>query len=436
MKAGVFLLILELCVKMCSSDEEVGVSRQQEQQSLLPIYWPSNSTDKQYWHQNVSDPRVEVSTPAFSMQNFTERNTNFGFDLYRKISLTHDNNIFISPLSLSFTLAVFAQASGGETHDQIVNSLNLHLLDDQGNRLPAFFHQLQSNITKNEEFSLLHNTVSFVQKGLRIKDAFRNLSKKYFDMEFLTVDFHNSTLAKNAINQHIQRKTKGKIPSLFDTLDQQAKIILVDYIDFGGKWLHPFSTKFTELESFYVDNYHTVQVPMMFKTARVAYTLDKNLHCVVLKIPYRGRAHMLVVMPQEGDLHALEDFLSARLVESWLRNMRTRKIDIYFPKFKLDQKYYMHQLLQDLGIKDLFSNKANLSLLTDQTRIKVSQVLQRACIKVDEEGTEAAAGTGSEITPYSMPPVIRVNRPFIFMIYEETTNALLFVGRVANPMDL
>ncbi|XP_060118312.1 uncharacterized protein LOC132589564 [Heteronotia binoei] len=436
MKAGIFLVIMELCAKMCSSSAEAEVAREHEQQSILPVSRPFNNTDKQYRDQNVADPAVEDSTPVFSIHNFTERNTNFGFDLYRKISLDHDNNIFISPLSLSFVLAVFAQASRGETHDQIVNSLNLHLLDDQGNRLPAFFNQLRGNITKNKEFTLLHGTISFVQKGIRIKEVFHNLSKEYFDMELMTVDFHNSTLAKNAINQHIKLKTKGKIPTLFDTLDQQAKIILVDYIHFGGKWLYPFSAQFTELESFYVDNYNTVQVPMMFKTTRVAYTFDKNLHSVVLKIPYRGSAHMLIAMPQEGDVHALEDFLSSGLVKSWLRNMITRKTDIYFPKFKLDQKYYMHQLLKDLGIKDLFSNQADLSLLTDQTHIKVSQVLQRACIEVDEAGTEAAAGTGSEITPYSMPPVIRVNRPFIFMIYEETTNALLFVGRVTNPTEL
>lgn len=237
MKAGIFLVILEVCAKMRSSSAEAGVSREQEQQSFLTMDWPFNNTDKQYQHQNVSDPMDDDSITAFSMQNFTERNTNFGFDIYRKISLTHDKNIFISPLSLSFTLAVFAQASRGETHDQIVNSLNLHLLDDQGNRLPTFFHHLRGNITKNEEFSLLHDTVSFVQKGIRIKDVFRNMSKKYFDMELLAVDFHNSTLAKNTINQHIKLKTKGKIPTLFDTLDQQAKIILVDYIHFGGNIL-------------------------------------------------------------------------------------------------------------------------------------------------------------------------------------------------------
>ncbi|XP_048342163.1 protein Z-dependent protease inhibitor [Sphaerodactylus townsendi] len=435
MKTGIFLVILELCAKMCISNAEDGISREQEQQSFLPNYWPFNNTDKQHRHQNVSDPAAEESAPSFSMHNFTERNTNFGFDLYRKISLTHDNNILISPLSLSFTLAVFAQASTGETHNQIVKSLNLQLLDGQGNQLPAFFHQLRGNITQNKEFVLLHNTISFIWKDFRIKDSLRNLLKQYFDMEFLAVDFHNSTSAKSIINQHIKLKTSGKIPTLFDSLDEQAQIILVDYIHFRGKWLYPFSTKFTELETFYVDNYNTVQVPMMFKTTRIAYTFDKNLRCVVLKIPYKGSAYMLIAMPQEGDFLSLEDHLTAGLVESWLRSMRTRKIDMYFPKFKLDQKYYMHQLLQDLGIKDLFSNKADLSLLTDQIHTKVSQVLQKAYIEVDEAGTEAAAGTGSEITPYSMPPVIRVNRPFVFMIYEDTTNALLFVGRVANPME-
>ncbi|XP_062974070.1 protein Z-dependent protease inhibitor [Elgaria multicarinata webbii] len=429
MKAGFFLVLFQLCAKMCLSNGTAGV--------LSENLWPLNDTDEQYPHNTMLDPPEENFTPAFSMHNFTEKINNFGFNLYRKIALKHDNNVFFSPLSLSFTLAAFLLASSGETHNQIVQSLNLHLLNGRANQLPALFQQMRVNITKNEEFTLLQNSFSFIQKDFQIKDIFLNLSKQYFDMDFLTVDFSNSTFAKNLVNEHIKQKTRGKIPTLFDAFDQNAKIILVNYILFRGRWLHPFSTKFTEVETFYIDNYKTIQVPTMFKTEEIAFTIDKNLQCIVLKLPYKGSAHILVVMPEKGaDYMSIEDHLTSELVESWLKIMVTRKTDIYFPKFKLDQTYHMNHLLQDLGIKDLFSYKADLSHLTDQRYAKISQILQRAVIEVDERGTEAAAVSGSEIMAYALPRVIRVNRPFLFMIYEETLKVLLFAGRVINPMEL
>uniref|UniRef100_A0A8D0C5S2 Serpin family A member 10 n=1 Tax=Salvator merianae TaxID=96440 RepID=A0A8D0C5S2_SALMN len=423
MKAGFLLVLFELSVGFCSLTGTEERSEVETQQVLLSSPMP--------------DLFEGASTIRFSLHNFTRKNTDFGFNLYRKIALKHDNNVFFSPLSLSFALAAFLQASKGETYSQIVRSLNLHLLDDHDNQFPFLFQQLRDNITKNEELVLLQDSFSFIQKDFQIKNYFHNWSKQYFDMEILPVDFQNSTLAKNIINQHIKQKTKGKIPVLFDEVDKFATIIMVNYILFKGKWLQPFPNKGTELETFYIDNYKTVQVPMMFKTDRVASTYDTNLRCIVLKLPYQGNAYMLVVIPfRDSDYMSLEDHLTNELVEFWLKTMKTRKMDIFFPKFKLDQKYYMDQLLQDLGIKDLFSSKADLSHLTDQKNVKVSQMLQRAVIEVDERGTEAAAASGSEIIAYSMPPIIRVNRPFLFMIFDGSVNALLFMGRVTNPTEL
>ncbi|CAM4690041.1 protein Z-dependent protease inhibitor [Lepidochelys kempii] len=427
MKAGICLLLLcEMCTELSTSLGKNGNQKKDKEESLLQ-------------NLETAEPFEEQVPLEFTLYNLTEKNMNFGFNLYRKIALKHDNNVFFSPLSMSFVMAVFMLAAKGETYKQIVQGTNLHLLQGKQNfhQLPTLFKQLKDNITENEELVLQRGSLSFVQKNFRLKEPFLNLSKQYFDMEFLNVDFHNSTHAKNIINQNINKKTKGKIPKLFEEFDQHAKLVLVDYILFKGKWLHPFNTRFTELETFYIDKYRNVQVPMMFKSDMVASTLDKNLQCIVLKLPYRGSAHMLIAMPEkEGDYASLEDHITAELVESWLRNMKTRKMDIFFPKFKLDQKYQMHELLPILGIQNLFTKRADLSQLTDQRFVKVSKIIQRAVIEVDEKGTEAAAVSGSEITAYSMPPTIKVNQPFLFMIYEETFKTLLFMGRVVNPTEL
>lgn len=234
MKAGFFLALFELCAKMCLSSVTAGISVVETPQRFLPNLWPFNKTAQQKLHTNVPEPSGEEFMPAFSMCNFTEKNADFGFNLYRKIALKDDNNVFLSPLSLSFSLAAFMLASKGETHNQIVQSLNLPLSRTKENLLPELFQRLRGNITRNEEFLLLQNSFSFIQKDFQIKEIFSNLSKQYFGMDFLSVDFRNSTLTKNIINQHIKGKTRGKISKLFDTFDPHAKIIQVNYVLFKG----------------------------------------------------------------------------------------------------------------------------------------------------------------------------------------------------------
>ncbi|NXH83784.1 ZPI inhibitor, partial [Edolisoma coerulescens] len=409
MKTGIYILLLsEICFDFIKADIKPKFPKEEKESNFLERNNVSISKEW-YHHKNISKPFEDQGLEDFTLHNFTEKNANFGFNLYRKIAMTHDNNVIISPLSVSALMGVYMLAAKGETYRQIVKGLNFHAVKDRVDHqhLPALFKQLIGNITMNEEFLLVQ------------------------------VDFENSTQAKLSINQNIKKRTKGKIPGLFEEMDRHNKLVLVDYIVFKGKWVYPFNSKFTEMETFHINKYRSVQVPMMFKSDKINSTFDENLRCTVIKIPYKGNAHMLIVIPEkEGDYISIEDHLTTELVESWLGNMKTRKVDISFPKFKLEQKYKMKKLLQGLGIKKLFTRSADLSRLTDHEYAVVSQVVQKAVIEVDEEGTEAAAASGSEITAFTVPPVIKVDRPFLFMIFEETFKTLLFIGRVVDPTEM
>ncbi|NXL79771.1 ZPI inhibitor, partial [Leptocoma aspasia] len=411
MKTGIYILLFsEICFEFIQADIKPKFPKEDKESNFLER---NNVTISKEWyhHKNISKPFEDQdfedqALEDFTLQNFTEKTANFGFNLYRKIAMTHDNNVIISPLSVSALMSVCMMAAKGETYRQIVKGLNLHAVKDRVDHqhLPALFKQLIGNITMNEEFLLVQ------------------------------VDFENLTQAKLFINQNINKMTKGKIPGLFEELDHHSKLVLVDYTVFKGKWAYPFNSKFTEIETFHINKYRSVQVPMMFKSDKINSTFDENLRCTVIKIPYKGNAHMLIVIPEkEGDYISIEDHLTTELVESWLGSMKTRKVDISFPKFKLEQKYKMKKLLQGIGIKKLFTRSADLSHLTDHEYVAVSQVVQKAVIEVDEEGTEAAAASGSEITAFTVPPVIKVDRPFLFMIFEETFKTLLFIGRVVDP---
>ncbi|XP_012922239.1 protein Z-dependent protease inhibitor isoform X1 [Heterocephalus glaber] len=370
------------------------------------------------------------------VQQLSNATSNLGFSLLRKISMQHDGNVVFSPLGVALAMAGLMLGANGQTRAQVEHGLQLQALSEpQPLLLPALFKQLRETFSGSLELGLDQGSFAFIHKDFDVKETFLNLSKRYFDTEFVPTNFRNASEARGLMNYYINKETQGKIPKLFDEIIPETKLILVDYILFKGKWLTPFDPILTEADTFHLDKYRAVKVPMMYRQGKFASTFDRNFHCHVLQLPFRGNATMLVVLMEKmGDHLDLEDYLTTDLVETWLRNMKTRKMEVFFPKFKLDQKYEMHELLKQLGIRRIFSPLADLSGLSATPRnLQVSKVLQQSVIEVDEKGTEAVAGTLSEIIAYSMPPIIRVDRPFHFMIYEETSGMLLFLGRVVDP---
>ncbi|KAB0352921.1 hypothetical protein FD754_017778 [Muntiacus muntjak] len=367
-------------------------------------------------------------------QKLSGEASNLGFSLLRKISLKHDGNVVFSPLGLAWAMAALTLGARGHSRAQLEEPLLQTLNQTRPPRLPALFKRLRDSLSHNPELGLAQGSFAFIHKDFDIRETFLNLSKTYFDTECVTVNFRNTSQAKRLMNHYMNQQTQGKLPKLFDEINPDTELILVDYILFKGKWLIPFDPALTEMDTFYLDKYKTVKVPMMYRSGKFASTFDTNFRCHVLKLPYRGNASMLVVLMGIGDHLTLEDYLTTDLVDAWLRNMKARKMEVFFPKFKLDQKYKMHELLKQMGVQKIFSPWSDLSnLAVTERNLKVSKILQRAMIEVDEEGTEAMAGTLSEITAYYMPPVIKVDRPFLFIVYEETSRTVLFLGRVVNP---
>ncbi|XP_052042662.1 protein Z-dependent protease inhibitor isoform X2 [Apodemus sylvaticus] len=350
-----------------------------------PILLESQDYENRTWEEYTwTDPRVEEEEEYWlrAIQQLSNGTSSFGFNLLRKISMRHDGNVIFSPFGLSVAMVTLMMGAKGETKVQVENGLNLQALSQEGPLiLPALFKRVKETFASNQELGLTQGSFAFIHKNFDIKETYSNLSKKYFDTEYVPTNFRNSSQARGLINHYIIKETEGKIPKLFDEINPETKLILVDYILF------------------------------------------------------KGNATMLVVlMEKTGDHLALEDYLTIDLVETWLQNMKTRKMEVFFPKFKLNQRYEMHELLKQMGIRKVFSTSADLSELSAAARhLQVSKVLQQSVLEVDERGTEAVSGTVSEIVAYSMPPVIKVDRPFHFIIYEEMSRMLLFLGRVVNP---
>ncbi|KAK6307276.1 hypothetical protein J4Q44_G00224240 [Coregonus suidteri] len=382
-------------------------------------------------------PVYQTQEQSPNITDLTFKNMDFAMNLYRKIAGYHDNNIFFSPLSISTAFATLSMAAQGPTRDQILKGLNLAYLDrdNQPDIIPELFQHLQGNITQDESLKLDQSTAFFVCLKCEVESDYLDQIKKFFNADIKNVEFANTKASVGMINDYIMRKTDNKVKEMVSDLDPLTQLILINTIFFQGEWQMPFNPNHTEIQRFYIDNYNIVQVPMMFRMEDKFYTMeDFPLNAKVLKLPYRNGVSMLILLPNKGlDYTTIDDEITAERFLRWIKNLKERKLEVQLPKFKMEQSYAMHKILPDLGISRIFHDTANLTKLSKDPGLKVSEVLHKAVIEVDERGTTAAAATDSGIIGYALPSSFIVNRPFFFFIYHEVTNSLLFMGRVIDP---
>ncbi|KAL1258468.1 hypothetical protein QQF64_011712 [Cirrhinus molitorella] len=380
---------------------------------------------------------LESQAPkAPDVRDLAFKNTDFAMNLYRKISSYHDKNIFFSPLSVSTSFASLLLAAKGSTRAEIVKGLNLNPIDVTGDAalIPQLFEQLQKNISQDEKLHSEQGTALFIDERFTVEREFGDQMETFFGADVTAVDFSKTELSKSIINEYVSRKTGGKVSEMLTSVEPLTQMMLLNTIFFQGDWDRPFDPNSTEMSRFYVDKYNVVQVPMMVKEDKFFTAEDGELRARVLRLPYRGGAALIIVLPDTAaDYTAIDDEISAERFHGWIKNMRRIKMEVHLPKFKMEQSYNLHEILPHLGISSVFLHSANLTGLSKDAHLKVSQVLHKAVIEVDEKGTTAASATSVGITAYSLPATFIVNRPFFFFLYHEATSSLLFMGRVIDP---
>nr|XP_046268393.1 protein Z-dependent protease inhibitor [Scatophagus argus] len=381
-------------------------------------------------------PVHQTHLPNATISDLSFKNMDFAMNLYRKISTFHDKNIFFSPMSISTSFAALLMASDGVTHKEILRALNLEQLEqpDQPEFLPKLFQLLKQNITQNRSLKLDQGMALFMHPQYEVEKIFEDQVKKFFDADIKSVEFGDTEGSIGFINEYIKLKTHDKVMEMISTLDAMTRLMLINTIFFQGVWQMPFNPNFTENAPFYIDNYSIVQVPMMFQEDKFYMMEDVALGAKVLKLPYQEGVSMLILLPNKGiDYTVIDDEINAEKFLRWIKKLQKTKLEVNMPKFKMEQSYSLHDLLPNMGMASVFSNSANLTKLSKDEGLKVSEVLHKAVIEVDETGTTAAAATTIGITPYSLPKTFIVNRPFFFFIYHEDTNCMLFMGRVIDP---
>ncbi|XP_028293099.1 protein Z-dependent protease inhibitor [Gouania willdenowi] len=381
-------------------------------------------------------PFARAQNPSPTIHDLSLKNMDFAMDLYRRIASYHDKNIFFSPLSISTSFATLLMASDGITHDEIVKSFNLEQLErtERPEVIPELFQLLDENITQNGSLKLDQSMALFMHPEFKVEKTFEENLKKYFDADIKSVDFSDSEGSKSLINAYIKHQTKDKVTDVSADVNEMTKLLLISTIFFQGNWKLPFNPNLTQNAPFHIDNYNIVQVPMMFKEDKFYTMEDIPLGARVLKLPYQEGVSMLILLPnKDKDYTEIDEEISAKRFLTWVDKLEKIKLEVNMPKFKIEESYSLHHILPDMGLISIFTSTANLTRLSKDKGIKVSEVLHKAVIEVDETGTTAAAATTTGIIPYSLPRTFTVNRPFFFFIYHEETKCLLFMGRVIDP---
>jgi serpin B len=382
-------------------------------------------------------------------------NNDFVFDLYRTLSST-EGNLFFSPYSISSALSMAYAGARGETEEQMANTLRYRL--PQESLHPAFNAlDIQLNQRDDEEdngFQLNIVNAIWGQKDYSFLQSYLDLLAENYGAGLRITDFaEEPEESRITINDWVSQQTEDKINDLIPLgmINNATRLVLTNAIYFDAEWEDPFDNRKTYDGTFYLLNGDNVTVPMMTRKGGYGYvgspfSVDKQKRTaaytggeegyLAVELPYKGgEISMLIIMPNPGRFNEIESILDADMVNDIVSNIRGESMLLWLPKFDFESGFNLKDSLIELGMIDAFTD-ADFSGMAGKRDLFISDVIHKAFVSVDEQGTEAAAATAVVMEMLSgPPPSLTLNHPFIFMIRDIPTNTILFIGRVMNPAD-
>ncbi|MEA4917581.1 serpin family protein [Proteiniphilum sp.] len=360
----------------------------------------------------------------------------FAFEFFEQLfveeSLDKDKNFMVSPLSLSMALAMTWNGTAGETKEAIQKTLKMDGFSDD--ELNGYYKKLKEALLKTDPSSKLSiaNAI-FTNQFVTFKPDFIHTNQSFYNASVKAVDFGKSETV-NVINQWASDNTKGLIKSVIDMTSPDDLMYLLNAIYFKGIWTSEFKKKNTVDKPFTYENGTRKNVAMMHQTAKFNYTEDENLKLV--QLPYGNQAFsMMVLLPTDGK--KLKDVVLLLRQEGYWERLssllRDTEVELSLPKFKTEYSKVLNEILTNMGMGIAFTGSADFSRMSDISA-EISFVKQDSYISTDEAGTEAAAVTtiGIEVTAHPDKMIFNADHPFLYLIQENSTGAILFMGVVKN----
>ncbi len=374
-------------------------------------------------------------------------NNRFAVDLYRELARDpqyEDGNIFFSPFSISSALAITGEGARGETADEIRAVFGFPQNDTLRRE---GFAAINAGINSGDSsYTLRTANALWAEKTYPFLPGYIDIAGRYYAANVTNLDFKNAPEpSRIAINTWVEEQTEDRIRDLLPTgsIDPMTRLVITNAIYFKGTWVKQFDTNSTREEEFRTISGAAVRVPMMQRIDEEAiYNYTETDDLQVLEMPYAhdgGRAlSMLVLLPREDNLTAAEAALD--MLPELRQSLVSKRVDVFFPKCRLETEYSLPGTLAAMGMPTAFTpGAADFSGMDGTTDLYISDVVHKAFVDVNEEGTEAAAATGVVMRVLSAPspeeriPVFRADHPFLLLIQDTESGNILFIGRVADP---
>ncbi|HCC70482.1 MAG TPA: proteinase inhibitor I4 serpin [Bacteroidales bacterium] len=359
----------------------------------------------------------------------------FAFELFREvIAHSDEDNIMISPLSVSYALGMTYNGAAGTTLDAFNNVLHFgDLTRDEVNKSYKDLMNQLVHLDEEVEFSIANSI--WYRMGYYVLEDFITTNQEYFDAMVSDLDFSDPG-AVDIINNWIEEKTNDKIQDMLDYIPGDAVMYLINAIYFNARWKYQFDPDDTQSGSFYLEDGNTHQADFMKINGDFRYT--SNNYFAAVELPYGDSTFsMVVVLPYPGTSpDDLTETMDVTTWNEWFSHSEMANVQVEMPKFKYGFKDLLNDPLINLGLGIAFSGGADFTLINPDGNIFISRVIHQTFIDVQEEGTEAAAATIVELRETAGPPqpvVFRADKPFLYLIKENSTGAIMFMGKVGKP---
>jgi len=382
---------------------------------------------------NSPDNEIHITK---STEKLIKSDNEFGIELFKEVLAYQDadDNVIFSPFSVSLALAMTYNGADSTTKDAMEITLKKEGLSIE--EINDIYENLMNGLKSIDPKVVLEIANSiWYRDNFYVEQDFINTNQKYYNAEVRALDFGDPS-AKNTINNWVAEKTHDKIEKIIDLISPNSVMYLINAIYFNGIWKYEFDEKDTENKDFHLTETSTIEVPTMHIEGKFNYYENSTFSSVEL-LYGAGDYSMLILLPnQDKSTTDIVDNLTVENWENWLGNYSEKDIIIDLPKFKFEFEDSLNRPLINMGMSIAFSpEEADFSKINSQNDLYISMVKQKAYIDVNEKGTEAAAVTvvGIELTAIPDNKYFTVNRPFLFVIKEKKTKAIIFIGIVNTP---
>nr|XP_023478941.1 serpin I2 [Equus caballus] len=369
-----------------------------------------------------------------------QRNAEFAVDLYQAICFSHENNVIFSPLGANLVLGMIQLGAKGKARQQIRQTLKFQETStgEEFSELKSLFSAISE---KKQEFTFNLANALYLQEGFTVKEQYLHGNEEFFQSAIKLVDFQDAKACAETISTWVESKTDGKIKDMFsgEEFGPLTRLVLVNAVYFKGDWKQKFRKEDTQLMNFTKKDGTAIKIPMMKALLRTKYGYfsESSINYQVLELPYKGdEFSLIIILPAEDvNIEEMEKLITARHILKLFSEMQEEEVEISLPRFKVEEKSNFKEALYSLNITEIFNGGCDLSGITDSSEVYVSQVIQQVSFEINEDGGEAATSTGINI-----PAIMSLaqnqfiaNHPFLFIMKNNPTESILFMGRVTNP---